>query len=153
MSIHLRHYGKIEKGKMIYFNKPLFDQQLLNLEGQEFEMVIKKRFHKVSNDQFSYYFGAVLRVAHKHDAFIHFNKPDDIHEDIIAPMFLGYTRVIEFQGKKIEKKEVRSTTSLTKEEMAEFIDRVIMWLAAEFDIVVYSPEAYYLSLQNNNYGN
>jgi len=148
MSLTLRHYGVIHNGKKTYYNQPLYDQQLLNLEGQEFEEVIKKRFHKVSNDQYAYYFGAVLAVAHKHDAFIHFNKPDDIHEDIIAPMFLGYTKIIEFKGQKFEKKEVRSTTSLTREEMAEFIDRVITWLAMEFDLIIYSPEAYYLSLQN-----
>lgn len=149
MSIHLRHYGIIKNGKKIYYNQPLYDQQMLNLEGQEFEEVIKKRFHKVTEDQRNYYFGAILKVAHKHDAFIHFNKPDDIHEDIIAPMFLGYTKIVEFRGQKIEKKEVRSTTSLSKEEMSEFIDRVIQWLAMEFDITIYSPEAYYSSL---NYG-
>lgn len=105
MSIHLRHYGVIKNGKKIYYNQYLYDQQMLSLEGQEFEEVIKKRFHKVSNDQYAYYFGAILKVAHKHEAFIGFNKPDDIHEDIIAPMFLGYTKIVEFRGQKIEKKK------------------------------------------------
>ncbi len=147
MGLTVRHYGKIENGKKIYFNPELYKSQIDGLEGQEFEEVIKKRFHKVSTDQFAYYYGAILRVAHKHDAFIYFNKPDDIHEDIIAPMFLGYTKVIEFKGQRIEKKEVRSTTSLTREEMSEFIERTIAWLAMEFGIIILSPEDYYLSLQ------
>ncbi len=148
MSIHLRHYGIIQNGKKTYYNQPLYDQQLLNMEGQEFEEVIKKRFHKVSNDAHAYYRGAVLATAHKHDAFIHFNKADDIHNDVIAPMFLSHIKPVTLNGRTFDKIEYTSTASFSKQEMSEFIDRVISWLAIEFDIVVYSPEMYYLSLQN-----
>lgn len=147
----LRHYGKIVNGKKVYYNPELYKHQIDSLEGQEFEEVIKKRFKKVSEDQHSYYRKGVLGTCIQHEEFIHFNKPDDIHTEIIAPMFLGYTVRRELKGKIYESQQVRSTADLSKEEMAEFIDKVIMWLASEMGIVVYSPEQYYLSQQNKQF--
>lgn len=149
MSLVIRHYGKIENGVKKYYNFDLYKKQIESLEGQEFEEVIKKRFHKVSTDQHAYYRGAILQTAHQHEAFSHFNKPDDIHEDVIAPTFLSYVKPIELKGKRWDKLEVISTSSLSKEEMAKFIDRVIAWLSVEFGIEVLSPEDYYLTLQTN----
>lgn len=145
--ITLRHYGRITNGKKEYFNPALYKQQLDALEGQEFEEVIKKRFRKVSTDQYSYYFGAILGTMLQDDAFIHFNKTDDIHADVIAPMFLSYTKIIEVKGDKYEVKHIRSLSSLSKDEMREFIDKVIAWLLMEFNIQILSPTDYYLTLQ------
>lgn len=146
--VTLRHYGKITNGKKEYFNPALYKQQLDALEGQEFEEVIKKRFRKVSDDQNNFYRGAVLGTCIQSDVFIHFNKPDDIHTDVIAPMFLGYTTRREVNGRIYETQHVRSTADLSKDEMREFIDKVIAWLAMEFDIQILSPTDYYLTLQN-----
>lgn len=147
--VTLRHYGKIVNGKKEYFNPILYKQQLDALEGQEFEEVIKKRFRKVSEDQHAYYRQGVLGTCIQSDQFMHFNKPDDIHNEVIAPMFLGYTTRRELNGKVYEAQHVTSTADLSKDEMREFIDKVIAWLLMEFNIQILSPEQYYLSLQNH----
>lgn len=144
----LRHYGKIVNGKKEYFNPILYKQQLDSLEGQEFEEVIKKRFRKVSEDAHAYYRGAILRTAHQHEDFIHFDKPDDIHDDIIVPMFLSHIKTVTLKGRSTDKIEYVSTGSLNKEEMSVFIERVLAWLATEHGITVLSPEQYYESLHN-----
>jgi hypothetical protein len=146
----IRHYGRIVNGRKEYYNPTLYKQQMDSLEGQEFEEVIKKRFHKVSTDQHNFYRGAILGTIIQHDAFIYFDKPDDIHEDVIAPRFLGYIKTVTINNKTEEIKHVKSTATLSKEEMSEFIDKVINWLAMEFGIVILSPEQYYLSLHTNN---
>lgn len=146
MTLIVRHYGKIENGKKTYFNPVLYKQQMDGLEGQEFEEVIKKRHRKVSSDAHAFYRGAVLGTCLQHEAFSHYNKADDIHEDVIAPMFLGYTKHVVLGNKQWEEKKVRSTSSLNKEEMGQFIDKVIAWLLMEFGIEILSPENYYLSL-------
>lgn len=147
--VTLRHYGKITNGKKEYFNPALHKQQLDALEGQEFEEVIKKRFRKVSEDQFGFYFGGILSTMIQDDAFIHFNKVDDIHADVIAPAFLSYTKIVRVGKDNFEVKHIRSLSSLSKDEMREFIDKVIAWLLMEFNIQILSPEQYYLSLQNH----
>lgn len=146
MALTIRHYGKIENGKKTYYNSELYRQQIAELEGQEFEEVIKKRHRKMTNDQSAYYRGGVLGTIAKHDAFIHFNKPDDIHEDIIAPMFLGYTKMVKIRDEQWEKKMVRSTADLNKDEMREFIEKVISWAAIEFGIIILDSTQYYLTL-------
>jgi len=148
MGLTVRHYGKIENGKKIYFNPELYKSQIDGLEGQEFEEVIKKRFHKVSTDQHHFYRGAVLKTAHQHEAFSYFNKADDIHDDVIAPMFLSHIKPITLKGRTWDKIEYISTSSLSKEEMSIFIEKVIAWLSVEFNITILSPEDYYLTLQN-----
>ena len=146
MSLIVRHYGKIENGKKTYYNPELYKQQMDQLEGQEFEEVIKKRHRKVSDDQHSYYRGAVLGTIAKHDSFIHFNKPDDIHDDVIAPMFLGYTKVVTLENQQWEIKLVKSTADLNKDEMREFIEKTIAWAAIEFGIIILDSTQYYLTL-------
>lgn len=148
MGLVVRHYGRIENGKKIYFNPALYKTQIDGLEGQEFEEVIKKRFHKVSTDQWAFYYGAVLKTMHQHEAFSHFNKADDIHHDVIAPMFLSHIKTITLKGRAWDKIEYTSTSSLSKEEMSIFIEKVIAWLGIEFGIEILSPEQYYLTLQN-----
>jgi hypothetical protein len=149
MSLIVRHYGKIQNGKKIYYNTELYKKQLESLEGQEFEEIIKKRYKKVSTDQHAYYRGAILQTAHQHESFSHFNKADDIHEDVIAPMFLSYIKPIRLKNIRWDKLEVTSTSSLSKEDMSKFIEKVLAWLAVEFGIEVLSPEDYYLKLSEN----
>ncbi len=144
--VTLRHYGKITNGKKEYFNPALYKQQLDALEGQEFEEVIKKRFRKVSDDAHAYYRGAILKTAHQHEDFIHFDKPDNIHDDVIVPMFLSHIKTVTLKGRTTDKIEYVSTGSLSKDEMSVFIERVLAWLATEHGIIVLTPEEYYLSL-------
>lgn len=88
----------------------------LNLaEKWEVEIVPSKK-KKRSNPQNRLYFANIRILAH------HFGYPDEEMHEILAGKFLGY-KEIEFRG---ELRVIRiSTTSLTKEEFSEYLNKVL----------------------------
>lgn len=143
MSVEIKHYGKIdENGKKIYYIPELYRSQIDSLRGYEFVEIVKKKHQKVTQSQHGYYRGCILPICHKTNRFLHFDKKDDIHDDYFAPKFLGYVKVVEIDGKVQEQKKVKSLENLSKEEMTEFIERVISDSAYN-GIVIPQPEEFY----------
>lgn len=142
MKLSVKHYGKIENGKKIYYNIPLYKQQLQALEGMEFVEIIEEKPKKASVDQHNFYRGGILGTCIQTEYFSHFANEDAIHEDFFAPMFLSYTvQVTTPKESKIVTK-VRSTADLSKKEYSEFIDKVLNF-CGENDIHVLPPEQYH----------
>lgn len=142
MKLTIRHYGRVKNGHKEYYNVDLYRSQLQALEGREFIEEIKERHIKPSNDQHGYYRGGILITCHKSEMFSHFDRKDDIHDDYFAPKFLGYVKIVTVGGKTQEQFKIRSLADLDKEEMTEFISRVLAD-AAENGIGVPGPEEYY----------
>lgn len=128
---------------MNFYNIPLLNHCKNELEGKEFELVLKEKHSRVTNSQYRYYFGGVLRTCYQTEMFSHFDKADDIHEMFFGPKFLSYTKVVEVGKEKSLVKRVPSLTTITRKELGEFIDKVIIW-CAEHSIVILSPEQYKL---------
>ncbi len=125
----------------------LYNTNLLQLEGCEVEEIVKKRTRRVTNDQNAYYYGVILPICFQHEAFSHYNKSDDIHEDYFADKFLSYTKVVTLpDGKVVNKTKVTSTSSLSSEEMSKFIEKVLMDAAQEFGLIIKTPEEYFNTL-------
>jgi hypothetical protein len=142
MKLLIKHYGKIINGKKIYYNQPLYNQQLISLEGKEFVEVIEEKHRNPSPDQHKFYRGGILGTCIQTEFFSNFPTEDAIHENFFAPMFLSYTQqVITPKESKIITK-VRSTADLSKKEYSEFIEKVIGW-CIENDIQIGSPEDYH----------
>ena len=139
----LKHFGKVVNNKKIYYNEKLYAQQLKSLEGKEFEEVIKEKSKRVSEDQHGYYRKGVIGTAMEFEMFGGYDR-DDIH-DLFAGLFLTEQRSMFLNGttERYEVKKVRSTSSLNRKEMAEFIDKCIRWLA-EHEIVVKDSWEYLL---------
>lgn len=143
MKIEIRHYGRVRDGVVIYDIPALYDQQLRELEGKDIVMTIKKRHEKPSRSQYNYYRGAILVACHKSEKFKHFDNKDDIHEAYFAPKFLSYKKLVRIDNQKpYEVPLVRSLAELSKEEISEFLERVLADLA-ENDIECPAPEDYY----------
>lgn len=141
MKLLVKHYGRIEGGKKIYYNIPLYKQQMAALENKEFVEIIEEKPFKASLDQHSYYRGGILGTCIQTEYFAHFAKEDDIH-DFFADMFLKYSiQVNTSKGSKIIYK-IRSTADLTKKEYSEFIDKVKFW-CADNGITILEPEQYH----------
>lgn len=142
----IKHFGKIVKGKRIYYNPELHAESLHALEGKEFEEVIKLRFKKVSNDFHGYYRGGIIGECLDSNIFAGWER-NEIH-DFFAQMFLTYAKTIKFIGSKgthyREQVNTISTSSLSSKEMSEFCDKVIQW-CAENGIIIHSPEEYLMS--------
>ena len=143
MSVDIKHIGRIdENGKKVYYNPALYRDQIDLLRGHEFVEIIKKKHQKVTQSQHGYYRGVILPICHKTNRFIHFDTKDTIHDDYFAPKFLSYIKVVEIDGKVTEQKKEKSISNLSKEEMAEFLERVISD-CTDNQIRVPSPEEHY----------
>ncbi len=148
MAVNIRHFGVIKNGKRVYHNLSLHHQQLLALEGKEFEEVIKERVKKNTLSQYAFYYGAILPTCHNSEMFSHYNKPEDIHEDYFADMFLSYKKLIQLpDGKRVEKTKVKSLSELNRKEMSAFIEKVIAECETN-GINILSEEQY----KNKTYG-
>lgn len=143
MSLQIKHFGKVIKGRKVYNNPELYTAQLHQLEGQEFEEIIKKRTRKVSYSQHDFYRGGILPTCYQAEMFSHYDKPDDIHEDYFADKFLSYKKdVVLPDGKRIQKTKVISTADLNMEEMSKFIEKVLIECEM-LGISIMSKDEYY----------
>ena len=139
----IKYFGRIEKGKKIYNNPSLYSAQLNQLEGQEFEEIIRKRSRKTTLSQHAYYRGIILPICHQNEMFSHYDKPDDIHEDYFGEKFLSYTKIITMpDGSKREKTAIKSTADMPDDETSKFIEKVVME-CANLGITILTPEEYY----------
>ncbi len=141
----IRHYGKVMNMRLTFHNKALWYQQLGALEGQEFELVIKKRHKPVTNDQYSFYYGGILTTCFESEIFSAFDKAADIHA-YFEDKFLSFTSMIIVGDVHKEIIRHRSLTTLNKTEMSEFIEKTIIHCINDLDIEILSPELYYTNL-------
>ncbi len=139
MNLIINHYGRIKAGKLIFDIPDLYNHQLLELEGCDVVVNIKKRFKKPSISQYNFYRGGILLACYQSEEFSWCDNKDVIHDTYFAPKFLSYT-VKGKDGKEI--KLVRSLADINNEEMTEFISRVLAD-CTEMGIIVPSPEQFY----------
>lgn len=146
--VHVRHFGKVVRGRKVYNNPELYNLQLQALEGKEFEEIIKERSKRTTDSQHAYYRGAILPACFQSEMFAHCDKPDDIHE-YFAERFLSYTVMIHYpNGVKKEHIRTRSMADLNRSETAEYIARVKMECEI-LEIQILSPDEYYNKLYSN----
>jgi hypothetical protein len=145
----IKHFGRVKGGRTVFSNQTLYFQQLTQLEGKEFELIIKERSKKPTIDQYGYYRGGILGSCFESEMFAHFDNADQIHSDYFAPKFLSYTVMVTLPTQKYEIVKVRSMTELNRKETSEFIEKVICE-CGNLEIVILSPEEYYNKYYKNN---
>ncbi len=142
MKTEIRHYGRIKEGKFIWDIPDLYRQNILELEGQEITMVVKKRHQKPTKSQYGYYRGAILMACFESEMFSTMSTKDEIHDLYFAPKFLSYVTLAEIGGKKVEVTRVRSLADLDKDEMNLFMQQVLEE-CLELEIKVLPSEMFY----------
>jgi len=147
MPPQIRHYGIINNGKVKLLNLPLYKKNIDSLEGKRIEFTIKEVHEFPTPDQHAYYRGAVIETALQAECFGGWTN-DEVHKEL-ADLFLGtdiVVRVVRKDGTVIAKtrRDVPSTADLSKKEMTAYIDKCIMFLAAE-GIEVHTAEMYKLN--------
>jgi len=143
----IKHYGRVVNGRKDYYNKALYYQQIALLEGKEFEEVIKIRHRKVTNDQYAYYFGAVLTTCFESEHFHAFNKASDVHA-YFEYKFLSYDVMLEVGDDKQVMTKYKGLSELNKQEMSAFIERAIHHCREYLKINILSPSEYYTESYN-----
>ena len=114
---------------------------MLALEGRDFELQIKEKFRKVTNDQYGFYFGGILATCYESEMFSGFDRHDEIHDQYFSPKFLSYKVIREVAGKKYEIRRETPLSKLTVPEMTVFIEKVLAE-CAQLGIEVLSPQEY-----------
>jgi len=140
----IKHYGKVRNGKLSFHNEPLWEQQRWALEGKEFEIVMKQRHRPVTNDQYAYYFGGLLTTCFDNDYFSHFDKAADV-SIYFEDKFLAKDVAIVIGGKPKIVRKYDSLSSLSKSEMAAFVDKAFIHCNNDLHIKILTPEEYYLN--------
>jgi|TARA_R110000822_G_scaffold309096_2_gene437989 hypothetical protein len=141
-NIQIRHFGRVlPNGNISFYNVELWQEQRESLAGKEFELTIKERHKRPSVSQFGYYWGAILKTCLQNESFSHYTTVEELHKEVMAPMFLCYQIRVVVGKKKYDKHMVKSLTELNKKETSEFIDNVLNFVAQE-GVIVLSPESY-----------
>lgn len=142
MNVTIRHFGRcLDNGNIVFYNKEIWDEQRSVLAGKEIELVIKERHKRPSVSQFGYYWGGILKTCLQHESFSHYTTVEELHKEVMAPMFLSYQIRIVVGKKKWDKTMVKSLTELNKRETSEFIDNVLNFVAQE-GVLILPPEQY-----------
>jgi hypothetical protein len=130
--------------KTAYFtikNKELVNKftvkKAFDLEDGNYELTIRKK-NRRSLPQ-NNFFHSILPDIQKalYDAGWRNIKTPDQAKRMVKELFLTVEVENEVTGEKM--KEVRSTSSLNKKEMGEFLDEVIQWAAEYLSLTIYSP--------------
>jgi len=149
MKIEVKHSGIVKNGKKIYDYPHLYEQQLQSLEGQEFVEIIKKKHVKVTQSQHAYYRGGILITCYQTEMFNHLENKDKIHDLYFAKKFLTHKELVVLPGEQYEVEVTRHLPELSKQEMSDFIERVLAE-CAELEIEILPPEMYYSKYYNIN---
>lgn len=142
MNVEIKHFGRIlPNGNISFYNNELWNDQRQSLAGKEFELSIKERHKRPSVSQFSYYWGAILKTCLQNESFSHYLTVEELHRDVMQPLFLGYQVRVVVGKKKYDKHMVKSLSDLNKKETSEFIENVLNFIAQE-GVIVLDPEQY-----------
>lgn len=142
MNVTIRHFGRVlPNGNISFYNVELWQEQRESLAGKEFELTLKERHKRPSVSQFNYYWGGILKTCLQHESFSHYTTVEELHKEVMAPMFLSYQIRIVVGKKKWDKTMVKSLTELNKRETSEFIDNVLNFVAQE-GVLILPPEQY-----------
>jgi hypothetical protein len=142
MKLEIRHYGRVRGGKAIWDIPELYAQQLLSLEGKNIVAIYKELHQKPTMSQYGYYRGAILVACYQSEYFSYMAKKDDIHDEYFAPKFLSYVKLVGPPGNQKEMTFTRSLADLSKDEMKDFMEKVI-GDCAENGISIPASEEFY----------
>src|SRR3990172_7582517 len=84
--IVIKHFGKAPNGKLKFYNESLFNEAVKAIGDDEFELTIKKKAKRVTQDQRGFYRAGVIGTAMEFEMFGGWER-DDIH-NLFAGMFL-----------------------------------------------------------------
>lgn len=140
MDFRYKHFGKVKGGVRVYDDPQLLQRHLLTLEGEEFEEVSRKRRIPATAEQTRFLIGVVIKEAHRHNEFVHYESPKILFDKVIAPIFLKEYTVL--SGKL--QTRIKSLSELHQDEMWELTERVIAYLLTEHNIEIKEPKNYHI---------
>ena len=133
----LKHRGKVCEGKLHFSNLSLYQANIDELEGKEFEIQLIERVTDVTKNQHNYYNGIILPYALKHESFGGWTKQE--LDKALKTMFLKEEKTKELNGIPMKVTHIPSKAGIGKNKMKKYISLVIVFLAKQGVVV---PEEY-----------
>lgn len=135
--------GTVRHGQR-YYHKPMLVQKIIDdLEGQEFEEIIKKKEKGKTHLQLAYYYGGIIKKTCMQSTLFEGWTEKEI-DAFFKDEFLTYYATKSVDGVEKDFPVVEGLSKLTTQEMGQYTERVIQWLA-EHDIIVLTPDEYRLN--------
>ncbi len=128
----------IVRGNLIINRVADFHRQLDPLDGQEVDIIIKKRVKSRSNNQNKFYWGVFLPAVKYGllDAGHFMSNEEQVH-DLLKLKFLKYNSVNEDTGEFIE--ALGSTTTMSTFEFETYLTNIRAWAAEYLNCVLPFP--------------
>ena len=123
--------GKTKDGKLSLADPDKFKKYVYGLGEQEVELTLGKFREKRSLGSNNFYHGVVLPIMAEAIGEL---DPEELCQDL-RRKFLSYKKVV--KGK--ERTYILSTAGLSKEDMALYLDKVLV-VAAQNNIVIPDPD-------------
>ena len=134
----VKHKGKVTDGELYLNNVEYYKLCLKEFEGKEIEVVVKEKEKDPTLRQYGYYYGVVLPTALKDETFGGWTKEE--LDAYLKNNFLQKTKLKILNNVPVELRYSPSKAIITKEEMTEFLNKVITFLAQQGVIVPESHE-------------
>ena len=134
----VKHKGKVTDGELYLNNVEYYKLCLKEFEGKEIEVAVKEKEKDPTLRQYGYYYGVVLPTALKDETFGGWSKEE--LDAYLKSNFLQKTKLKVINNIPVELRYSPSKAIITKEEMTEFLNKVITFLAQQGVIVPESHE-------------
>ena len=142
----VKHKGKVTNGELYLNNVEYYNLCLKEYEGKEIEVIVKEKEKDPTLRQYGYYYGVVLPTALRDETFGGWTKEE--LDAYLKNNFLQKTKLKILNNVPVELRYSPSKAIITKEEMTEFLNKVIIFLAQQGIVVPESHE--YINHDTNN---
>jgi hypothetical protein len=123
--------GMVKNGEFVADDQDGYSVWMTNLDGKLCSLTIGEKKNQRTMNQNKYYNGVVLKIIGQHLGY----ERDEVHE-ILSAKFLK--KMLNVGGNDMV--VVKSTTSLTTEEMSHYIEKCKRFAAVEFGCFIPEPE-------------
>lgn len=133
----LKLYAKIRDGILEFMSPDWVREKMAELKDGTYTLTIEKWFSQRTSPQNRYFHGIVVPLVFDGLVQAGFNEVKDTEDAKIVLKGLFLKKKISNGIETFEM--IQDTHKLTTEEMAEFIDEVIMWAAVYLSITIPAP--------------
>lgn len=129
--------GEVINGVVKIRNRKIFDEQVKQLEGKQFEGVIEKKRVKRSLPQNAYYWAVVVPLIEERFKQLGHNEiTKQLTHEFLKGKFL-YHEIITEHSEVIHLP--KGTSETTKSEFMDYIAKVQQWAAETLDLIIPEP--------------
>lgn len=134
----LQFFGRVEGGKLILTNRKAFEQEIQHMPNKDVTIVIKAKNTR-SDQQNRYYWGVVVWTIRQHLIDMGYRySAEDIHAALKEKF--NSQAVVNEHGEVVVSIG-QSTSSLNKDEFAEYLDKVLQWASETLGCYIPSPNS------------